>query len=407
MKRKADAAPPESGTQERSPVEAFDAFVESVPDADRVTVSLRRMPSYITPQVTALESLPAPVFQQDLEAMQQEIRSRHGPGRYKLWVRWNHPDDRKKNRVTAPEFTLAPVPEDFASARAETPVDTGGTAEAVQDSLAHLARAARIQAQATELGALRKAVDGAPATATADPIAQLSQLATLFKAMLPADNSLAMLAKAKEILAPPSAQDHVGTLTLLDKLGDMLQKFAGEGGASRSEGFWTFATEALRTLGPNLPAILDVAARVIAQTRPSATDGSPPPAIPSPTTAGGKALPENSPQAIAKELTGGDPHALLALSTWLNMAIVELSGPLAATMPQNGYELLLDYLDTHLPMVLQRWAAAPADAVWTVWAALDSRVVQIPAARSWLDGLLQAAKAPTDSPPEGADGQPL
>jgi len=400
MKRKADAAPPESGTQERSPVEAFDAFVESVPDADRVTVSLRRMPSYITPQVTALESLPAPVFQQDLEAMQQEIRSRHGPGRYKLWVRWNHPQDRKKNRVTAPEFTLAPVAEDFAPGKAEATVDPGGTAEAVQDSLAHLARAARIQAQATELGALRKAVDGAPATATADPLAQLSQLATLFKAMLPADNSLAMLAKAKELLAPASAQDHVGTLTLLDKLGDVLVKFSGEGGASRSEGFWTFATEALRTLGPNLPAILDVAARVMAQTRPSATgatDGAPPPAIPSPTTAAGKALPENSPQAIAKELTGGDPHALLALSTWLNMALVELSGPLAATMPQDGYGLLLDYLDTHLPMVLQRWADASPDAVWTVWTVLDPRVAQIPAARSWLDGFLAAAKAPAET----------
>jgi len=401
-KAKVDTERPEGSAQEQSPAEGFDAFLQSIPDTERVTVSLRRMPSYITPEVTTTEQLPPCVFQSDLEAMQQEIRTRYGPGRYKLWVRWRHPETRKHDRVTAPEFTLAPVAEDFARGKGEPTSDGADTSATVQDSLGHLARAAKIQAQATELGALRAAVGGGPAAAPADPLAQLAQLATLFKSILPADNSLTMLAKAKEIFSPASAQDHVGTLTLLDKLGDVLQKFSGEGGASRSEGFWTFATEALRTLGPNLPAILDVAARVMAQTRPSATggtDGAPAAAIPSPAAPSGKALVENSPQAIAKELTGGDPHALLALSTWLNMALVELSGPLAGTMPQDGYSRLLDYLDTHLPLVLQRWVDAPADAVWTVWSVLDPRVVQIPIARSWLDGFLQDAKGPVETPP--------
>jgi hypothetical protein len=405
-KARTETEAPEGATQERSPAESFDAFLESVPDTDRVTVSLRRMPSYITPDVTTQESLPPPVFQSDLEAMQGEVRRRYGPGRYKLWVRWRHPETRNKDRITAPEFTLAPVEEDFSPIKGEPAADAGDTAGAVQDSLAHLARAAKIKAQATELGALRMAVDGGPASAVpADPLAQLSQLATVFKAIMPQDNSLAMLVKAKEILAPAAAQDPAGTLSLLDKLGDVLQKFAGEGGASRSEGFWSFATEAMRVLGPNLPGILDVASQVLARSQAGGVSTPVAPSIPAATEA--RPLPENSPQAIVRELTGGDPHAHLALVTWLNMALVEVSGLMATTNPQNGYSLLLDYLDSHLPWILQRWESAPPESVWSVWSTLDPRVVKIPAARPWLDGLLQAAKAPAEAQPEGADGQPL
>jgi hypothetical protein len=403
MKRKAeDTAAAESVGQERSPAETFDAFLGSVPDTDRITVSLRRLPSYITPHVSAQESLPPPGFQTNLEAMEGEVRARYGPGRYKLWVRWRHPETRTKDRMTAPEFTLAPVAEDFAQGKGEPAGDHVDTSETVQDSLGHLARAAKIQAQATELSALRSAVSGPAPTGAPDNLTQMKLMTEILKNLAPHTDPMTMLKTAKELFAPSTPHDPAGTLTLLDKLGDVLQKFAGEGGASRSEGFWTFATEAMRHVGPNLPAILDVAARVLAQTRPSATDGAQPPAIPSPGSPVGKALPENSPQGIARELTGGDPHALLALSTWLNMAMVEVSGPLATTLPQDGYGLLFDYLDTHLPIVLQRWAAAPAEAVWTVWSVLDPRVVQIPAARSWLDGFLQAAKAPADAP-QGED----
>jgi hypothetical protein len=408
MKQKKDPQTSDGAVaQERSPAETFDAFLGSVPDTDRITVSLRRLPSYITPHVSQQESLPPPGFQTNLEAMETEVRARYGPGRYKLWVRWRHPETRTKDRMTAPEFTLAPVADDFIQGRGE-PAEHPDTSETVQDSLGHLARAAKIQAQATELSALRSAVSGPAPTSAPDTLGQMKLMTDILKNLAPHTDPMTMLKTAKELFGPSTPHDPAGTLSLLDKLGDVLQKFGGEGGASRSEGFWGFATEAMRHVGPNLDRIVDVALRVLVQMQTGAAgasvgiDGAPAPAISSPIS-GGKSLPENSPQAIARELTGGDPHALLALQTWLNMALVELSGPLAATMPQDGYGLLLDYLDTHLPVMVQRWGAAPADAVWTVWTTLDPRILQIPAARLWLDGLLQAAKAPAETPPGGSD----
>lgn len=381
--------------------ESFLAFVDSIPADGQISVALRRFPHVYTPQVSAEETLAPVGFQQDLEAMQAEIRSRYGPGKYKLYLRFTDPTSRAR-RMVSPQFILAPSADDYGGAH---DLDAAAVGNPVRVALDRLTQAAEVKAQAAEVAALESVVSGTGGKGGA--LADFAQLATVFKALQPPPppSMLDQLTALRAAGFPVFSQGGGGAAETIAMIREVVTlKDTLGGGAGGPGGFWDFAGEVVRTLGPNIGEILGNLNTILGQLKattpaPAAAPGPMPSAnplaaelpVPAPAAAVGSGA---GPDALAcLEAMNENPDNAKLLVAVLAAAYGE-SGLPAPYWP-DGFARIETMLEDLLPGTAAQFAAA-ALPLPAVWARLDPRMNP-----AWVRGFADYLVQP-DAEPEAA-----
>lgn len=395
------AVPPTSeGDQDRAG-ESFAEFIRSMPEEARITVGLRRLPSYVHPQVTEPEHLPAPQFQPDLGLMQEDVRRRYGPGRYRLYVNMKNAQGRTE-RFTGPVFFLAPTPEEESGEiidERERPMDP------LDSALDRMASTAERESKAKVVAILQGKAEPSAAGKGLD---EMKAWIEVLRAVLPQPTDpITLLKNMRDLIAPPGVPGATpdATLTMIEKTVGILQGLGvggGEGGARRSiaEVVVSGIVDLARSWGPYLPAVVKALASVQQQVR---TGGPVPPATPS-VPAPEQPKPLEAPTAdLLARAVGEDQAKQLAMGTLLSMALVEMQtvamgDPLAL---EDSYERVADFAEARLPGLCGDLVKMTPEQVWTLWVSLDGRVQQVANAGPWLSGFLRFLASPPQ--PEGGD----
>ncbi len=368
----------------------FDGFIQSVPADARIYVTLKRCPSYLHPHVTENEDLPPPAFQQNFEAMQNEIRARYGPGKYRLYVRFIDPKTRK-HRFTWPTFLLAETPEEEEH-RLQAQA-AGAGVDPLEQARVSLGRAAMLRAQAAELEATEAAATWGrkPASAAPDPQADLVRalLPALIAALKPQD-PIALARNLRELMAPAKGDGGIGGLAEgVAAIMDVAERMGGRRGAG---GLWEVAiphlAEVLKTWGPHLPAVARVlagGAEEVRRARAAAGQEAPPAAPAAP----GEPAAEPAAGPVA-QAAGEDPRKQEALQTLLRMGYLGMTAPASAgpgEAREDEYATLGDFCLAHLPGLREDLLRMGPEQVWGTWSALDPRVLKLgEPARAWVEG---------------------
>jgi len=404
---------PQDGDQNAAPElepgeirESFLAFVESIPADGQISVSLRRFPHAYTPQVSAEETLAPVGFQEDLEAMQAEIRSRYGPGKYKLYLRFTDPSTRARKMVS-PSFILAPSAEDYTAGRE---LERAPEDNPVQVALHRLTQAAEVKAQAAEVAALESVVSGTGGKGGA--LSDFAQLATVFKALQPPappsmlDQLTAMRAAGFPVFSQGAGGGGPAEMIALVREVVSLKETLG-GGAGGPGGFWDFAGEVVRMIGPNIGEILANLNSVLGQLK-TAPPAAPVP-MPSANPPADMLAPAPEPPAV-EAATGPDAAACLEamkgdtdnarlLGAVLSAAYVESGLP--APYWVDGFARIETMLDDLLPGAAAQFVLASA-TLPAVWFRLDPRTN--PAWVRMFADYLSSPEGPDDPAP--ATGEP-
>jgi hypothetical protein len=388
----------------------FEAFCETIPADATLSVQLYRLPSEYNPRVMRREKLPPVMFAAEQDQMEEDVRRRYGPGLYQLYIRYTDPKTRAR-RMVCPQFLLAPGAEDEGQTINERRQNDGrasleespvldDTSAMIDRSMARLAQAADVQARAIQLRALTNVVSG-PSEATSNPIEQTKAAMELFGNVM---------AAVKSLQPPPApAGDPANIVSLVDKLGDLMVKFGGGGGGDMRDraGGWDFAVEALRQLGPNLPAVLDVATKIL-ERLPGGAMVTPVPHAPIP---GPGEIPPMEQRAVnpppisvswtdVLAAVGNDDAAARRLALVLDMAFLEYSRPRGEW--SEGYERLLDVIETHTPGLASQFASVTAEKVWELIMLWDPRTAYSTTAPEWVREFVAFLKnPPTDDGGKG------
>lgn len=406
--RRTQAIPPTRGTadpeaaegdQDRS-AEAFGEFVRSMPEDARITTGLRRLPSYVHPQVTEPEHLPAPQFMPDLGQMQEEVRRRYGPGRYRLYVTMKN-ERGKTERFAGPVFFLAPTPAEeaggeFLPEERERPMDP------LDSALDKLGRAAETESKARAVAILQGKQQPEPAKTGLD---EMRAWVEVLRAVMPQQpDAITLLKNLRDLIVPAGAQANTpdATLNMIEKTVSILQGLGGEGGARRSttEVLVNGIVELARSWGPYLPAVVKAVAQVQQQVR---AGGPVPPAVPQPPTP--KAVEGPTADLLARAV-GDDPVKQLALATLLNITFLEMqTRPPSLQDADDSYARVADFAEARMAGFCGDLVKMTPEQVWTLWVSLDARVQGLEHAGPWLTGFLGYLAAPAPSEEGGQDGR--
>lgn len=369
---------------------AFQQFVDTIPDHTRVSVSLRRLPSYVHPQTSEPESLPPPNFVADLEQMEQEVRRRYGPGRYKLYIRI--PDEKGyTKRFTAPTIFLAPTADDIE------PGPEPGPGDSLDSALDRMATSMERESKARTVAILMGKPQQAEATG-ATGLNDLKQWVEVLRVLLPqSPDPLTLLKTARDLLVPPGAgpTSPDATLSLIEKTLGIVQGLGvGEGGARRSttEVVISGIVELAKSWGPYLPAVVRAVAAVQQQARAVGPTAPATAAVPT-----AHMMPLPNPDVLL-QATGGDPQKSLALGALLNLAFIEMTvNPQAPEDRQDSFGRVAEFSDARLPGFTQDLLKITGEQVWTMWVQLDPRMETAPGGAQWLADFLRYLATP---PPE-------
>lgn len=388
---------PKTDQDDRTPTDAaedeFNELVASVSPEAKVSVTLKRMPSYLHPQVTEPEDLPPPTFRGSLPEMTDEVRARYGPGKYRLYVRIRDPRT-GKSRFTWPTLMLAPTPEELEAAERGPDPGPEGT---ILEARRKLANAAAVRAEAAELAALEAAAgagqgEKSPAT---DPAASFRLAFEVLKGLLPQQTDpLTLLKTARDLIAPAKGGEPAGVVELVTALLDLSERVGGKGRGGALEVLVPHLVDLMKSWGPYLPAVARALARVPGEVRAAGPAG--PGRAPT-------ATPEApSPETVAAATGGEDARKQAALHNLLNMAYLEMTDPNLGTdgasdaVRQDGYDRLMEYCLVRLPGFREDLLRLDPEQVWATWTALDPRVAALPTGRTWLDGFRAYLAAPPE-----------
>ncbi len=401
------AAVPETteGDQDRS-AEAFSEFIKSMPEDARITTGLRRLPSYVHPQVTEPEHLPSPAFMPDLGQMQEEVRRRYGPGRYRLYVTMKN-ERGKHERFAGPIFFLAPTPEEEAGEI--MPGERDRPADPLDDALDRMASTAERESKAKVVAILQGKAE--PTAAGKGGLEEMRAWIEVLRAVMPQQpDAITLLKNMRDLIAPAGAQATTpdATLNMIEKTVSILQGLGGgEGGSRRSamEVVVSGIVELARSWGPYLPAVVKALASVQQQVR---AGGPAPPAAPAvpPADVTKIAEPQGPAAEILARAVGEDPGKQLALGTLLNIAFLEMqTRPPSLQDADDSYGRVADFAEARLPGFCGDLVKMTPEQVWGLWVTLDPRVQRLEQASAWLSGFLAYLAAPGSPEEGGEDGR--
>ena len=407
MRKQTEAPIPEDAAPETT-AERFREFCERLPEEAMVSVALRRFPHRYTPMVDEIETLPAPAFMPSLDIMQEEIRRRCGPGKYRMWIRYTDPGT-KKSTIVSPMFTLAPTETDYmAPAGDGAPAPAGVESDSnIQETLDRISRAARIKAQATELSALRAVVDGPPAGGS---VAETLDLLVKFQAATggrtdATAEAVKLLAAMRDLLPGAKPTD---PLDGLDKMLGIVEKLRAAGAPAGERSTWIEVADLLMThgaglverLAPYLPALLQSGAQAVSTVRAA---GPVPPVAPvapglgAPAGAPALANPPVPPDRGALNLeairasVGGDARKGGRLARFLDLAYLEYETLRERNESPSGQEAegayvgLADFLDRHCPGLAGSLLTMPLADRLALWGAWDGRALVAPGFSDYLE----------------------
>ena len=406
MAKRTETPQPDDAAPETT-AERFREFVENLPEEAMVSIALRRFPCRYTPNVADIESLPPPAFQPSLEAMQDDIRRRCGPGKYRMWIRYTEPQT-KKPILVSPMFTLPPTEADYLPPQGE-PAPVGLESDGnIQETLDRLTRAARIKAQASELSALKAAVDGPPAggQSVAETLDLLVKFQTAMGGRTDATaEAVKLLAAMRDLLPGAKPTD---PLDGLDKMLGIVEKLRAAGAPAGERSTWIEVADLLMThgaglverLAPYLPALLQSGAQAVSTVRSA---GPVPPVAPvapglgapagAPALANPPVPPDRgalNPEAIRASV-GGDARKGGRLARFLDLAYLEYEtlrerneSP-GSQEAEGAYVGLADFLDRHCPGLAGSLLTMPLADRLALWGAWDGRALVAPGFSDYLE----------------------
>ena len=392
MAKRTEVTMPDDAAPETT-AERFREFCDNLPEEAMVSIALRRFPHRYTPDVSDIESLPAPAFQPTLDGIQEEIRRRCGPGKYRMWVRYTDPMT-KKPIIVSPMFTLAPTASDYAAAGAGEPAGSESDGN-IQETLDRISRAARIKAQATELSALKSVVDGPPAVA-GNSMQDTLDLLVKAKAVLGGGDQTAEAIRLVSALKDLFPSGHTADpLDGLDKMLSIVEKLRAVGAPAGDRSTWvevadlvfTHGATLVEKLAPYLPALLQSGAAAVSTVRAA---GPVPPAAPAVpilgAPAGAPAL-ANPPAAGAPtaaqdaginvkallDSLGGDTTKADRVRGLLDLIWFEQElGPIADDLTESlGW--VVDYAEKHCPGILGSLTTLSDEEALSLWYIWDAR----------------------------------